>query len=212
MSGSLRGRYLPHGFLPSFTGAPFRDHCFHFPLICTVDREDPHVVQLHNVVEGTLIRTVDLDRLAQACALPERPFQASSSLLDIDVCDDYLCAAFDTAVLIMSIYEPAEIASSATVSSAVLFEEDVGPFQSQQTAQQLAKLGQVDVTKSHISVLSGDPIVTFSCNGESAMESHRVTPPSKKHLEESSRALVHPGARGSSFFISGMLFIDACTL
>ena len=103
-SSPQRGRYVPHGFLPSFDGMPFRIFSFHFPVLAVVDGANDKVVQLYDVVSGTLIRNVDLLKLAQARSEPGFPFQPQSVLLDIDLSDELLCATFDGDILITPIY------------------------------------------------------------------------------------------------------------
>ena len=99
LSGGLvpsRGRYVPHGFLSSFSGPCFRTYAFRLPTLAVVGYEEPHSVELYDVCRGTLIQKLNFDSLIASCLEPGRPqTQADWMLLDIDLHDDLLCATFE---------------------------------------------------------------------------------------------------------------------
>lgn len=199
----LRGVYLPHGFLPSFTGAPFRITRFKAPWLAAVDVEAAHVVRLYDVEQGILLRCFDLDAIIQDNARGQQPWL--SVLFDIDLSSEYLCACFDFAIVVVPLYDNEFIGPSVgNKIPAFVYVEDQGPFEVKQTALQLKKRTDQDLSGTDGgTVLTDKNLSAVKVSGTDALEPHSVVPPSPESTEEESMALVRPSARWTSCFLAG---------
>ncbi len=212
---SLRGRYVPHGFMPSLSGAPFRDSCFQCPNLAAIDREATTVAQLYNIAEGVFLRAVDLDALAKGCSLSrQQPWSSGDALLlDIDISGDYLCATFHAGVLVTTLYDEEDSTQPSSrlrttgtgevVTSSVLFDEDFGPFEARQIAHRLEKGATPNRTESEgAKLFSGDASLA-SVSGIDALERYAAVSSAEKDSNPESLPLVRAGHWRTSGFISG---------
>ncbi|EKM53006.1 uncharacterized protein PHACADRAFT_259176 [Phanerochaete carnosa HHB-10118-sp] len=204
----LRGVYLPHAFLPSFTGAPFRIARLKAPLLAAVDIEAAHVVRLYDVDQGVLLRCFDLDVIIHDNVRDQQP--AQFVLLDIDLSPEYLCVCFDSVVVVVPLYDDGTGGPSAgNKTPAFVYVEDQGPFEVQRTVLQLSKDAAEDLSSGDGGIVLADKYVSaVKVSGADALEAHIAVPPPLQTTEEESRALIRPGARWTSGLISAKFSPD----
>lgn len=114
-----RGVYVPHGFLRPTSGLPLLSYRFRRNLAAVVDMAALHTIVLYDIEKGTLVRSFDLDAIirndigAQQLAVDPVSFV----LLDLDLSSEYLCVAFDWALVIL----PLETAVEASADRAIVY-------------------------------------------------------------------------------------------
>ncbi|KIP03648.1 hypothetical protein PHLGIDRAFT_121393 [Phlebiopsis gigantea 11061_1 CR5-6] len=177
----FRGYYLPHGFLPSFTGQHFRITHFRAPLLAVVDGEAPRTIQLYDVEQGTLLRRFDLDAIVRDNTQGLRP--QDSVLFDIDLSETHLCACLDSALVVVSL-QATDISglssssdASAKIPAMVYIDGDHSAI-ARHRAYQLSKDGVSSMAGSEGAVVqTGESLSTVKVWGSDAMEGHSVVPP-----------------------------------
>ena len=204
---NLRGYYLPHGFLPSFTGLPFRTTHFRSPLLAVVDVEAPHTIQLYDVEEGILLRRFDLDAIIRDNTQNIHP--QNSVLFDIDLSETHLCACLDSAIVVVSL-EATDISglssSSKTTTKipALVYADGDEPLMVRNRAYKLSKdQASLEPESSGGVVHIGENWSTVKVWGSDAMESHSVVPPSTEPDPAETQALVRMNWQRPAGFISG---------
>ncbi|GJF00181.1 hypothetical protein PsYK624_164600 [Phanerochaete sordida] len=204
----LRGVYVPHGFLPSFTGVPFRITRLKAPWLAAVDLEAPHVVRLYDVAQGTLVRCLDFDAIIRANTAGQQP--ADFVLFDLDISGTHICACFESALVVVPLRsDDAPGGSAARKTRALVYMEDQGPFDVRQKAYQLSKRGaNLDFSVPGGTIHTYKDLSALKVSGTDALEVHAVVPPSEETAEEISQALVRPGAHRSAGFISARFSPD----
>lgn len=190
----LRGLYVPHGFLPSFTGAPFRISYTRAPLLAVVDAAAAHTVKLYDIAQGVLVRTFNLDAIILANSPHCQPLMFV--LLEIDLSEDHLCVCFDNAIVVVPLDDDVtKIGSSSgrATRAMVLMDERVPP-QLRSTVHQLTKVDRPDRTgTSGGLVLSQKDVGLIEVHGADAFEVYcTAAPPPVAETDIPNPQTVHP--------------------
>jgi hypothetical protein len=198
-SRDLRGVYVPHGFLPSFTGAPFRIARLRAPCLAVIGVEASHVIRLYDVVQGVLLRSFDLDAIIRANSPGLHP--SHFVLLDLDLSAEYLCACFDCALVVVALYE--DLASGRNVP-AFVYTEEIDPAIARGSAWQASRSSE-SATQGTAggTVFVWKNLSYVQMSGVDALEPYVVRPPTTVDANIDRRALVPPHIRWSSCFVSG---------
>lgn len=205
----LRGFFVPHGYLPSFTGAPFRIHRFKGHWLAVVDVAASHVVQLYDVEKGILLRRFDLDAIVQDSS--DKGTQVTQSvLLDIDLSSEYLCACFDSLIVVVPMYDDDPVGSTSNRHkiSALIYSDNRAAFDLKKTIPQLAKAASTAGSNGHSDIVQEQRgLAHVRTSGTESLEPYVIGPPAEEEETESQAvARPWPGARWSaSCFVSGTL-------
>lgn len=174
-SRELCGLYVPHGFLPSFTGAPFRVSHLRAPLLAVVDAAAAHTVKLYDIAQGVLVRTFNLDAIILANSPHSQPI--IFVLLEIDLSEDHLCVCFDNAIVVVPLHDDVTKIGGGGTRAMVLMDERVPP-QLRSTLHQLTKVDGPDRTGSSSGhVLSQKDIALVEVRGVDAFEVYCTAAP-----------------------------------
>lgn len=195
-----RGVYVPHGFLHPASDYRFLSYRFKGTLAAVVDISALHTVVLYNIEEGTLIRSFDLDMIIRNNLSTEELHvdPVSFVLLDLDLSSEYICAAFDWALVVI----PLENAIDATAGRAIVYVDKV-PGTRVEVQQSIPRLvnapedSTMGPREYAVQTQANSTFVTVSC-------AHTLRTFAVKSTDlQKERNLWNPGTHWSPCFVSG---------
>ncbi|KAI0689669.1 hypothetical protein BC835DRAFT_1368073 [Cytidiella melzeri] len=193
---------------------------FHNSHLDVVARDQPHVIQIYDVLRGELDQVIDLDLilLGQSTVLADQHVLLSSALLDMQLSVKYLCAWFDFAFVLIRLRNEADVddkshSTTPRFDRNVVFYKDYPP-----SRKALCRFEKVAGQESGVSAVHGVKIPKYDhmsmavTAGVEALNVYTVVALTPEEVQDLGDTFPHFQGRHRPCYSSAKFSPDGCHL